>query len=275
MRTRQLKVGCEFVYRAAIATPAVLQVQARDLEGVSVIRHEWATEPNLHIRQYTDVYGNSCVRLVLPAGASTLRYDALALVPDATEPVDEDAPELSPEELPDDVLLYTLPSRYCLPDMLGDEAWSRFGPMTTGYSRVREICGYVNEHLTFQYGSSSPQSTAVDVNLSGYGVCRDFTHLAITFCRALNIPARYVFGYLPDIDVPPPADPMDFCAWMQVWLGDRWWTFDPRNNRARKGRVVIGWGRDAADVAMVTSYGGARLDRMEVWADQVDDEAAL
>src|SRR4051794_20806220 len=131
MQTRQLKVGCEFVYHAAIPTPAVLQVQAQDLEGVSVVRHEWATDPALHIRHYIDVYGNSCVRLVLPAGESTLRYDALARVPDATEPVDENAPELSPEELPDNVLLYTLPSRYCLPDMLGDEAWSRFGPMPT------------------------------------------------------------------------------------------------------------------------------------------------
>lgn len=268
MRTRRLKVGCEFVYRAAIATPAVLQVQARDLEGVSVVRHEWAAEPDLHIRHYIDVYGNTCVRLVLPAGVSTLRYDALALVPDTTEPVDADAPERPPEELPDDVLLYTLPSRYCLPDMLGDEAWSRFGPMPTGYSRVRAICGYVNEHLTFQYGSSNPQSTAVDVNLSGYGVCRDFTHLAISFCRALNIPARYVFGYLPDMDVPIDPAPMDFSAWMEVWLGEQWWTFDPRHNDTRKGRVLIGRGRDASDVAMVTTFGAPTLESMTVYAEE-------
>lgn len=268
MRTRRLKVGCKFVYRAAIATPAVLQVQARDLEGVSVVRHEWATEPDLHIRHYIDVYGNSCVRLVLPRGVSTLGYDALALVRDATEPVDEDAPELSPEELPDDVLLYTLPSRYCLPDMLGDEAWSRFGPMPTGYSRVRAICGYVHEHLTFQYGSSNPHSTAVDVNLSGYGVCRDFTHLAISFCRALNIPARYVFGYLPDMDVPIDPAPMDFSAWMEVWLGAQWWTFDPRHNSTRKGRVLIGRGRDASDVAMVTTFGAPVLESMTVYAEE-------
>jgi transglutaminase-like putative cysteine protease len=268
VQTRRLRVGCEFVYRAAVATPAVLQVKARDLDGVSVVRHEWDTEPDLRIRHYVDVYGNPCVRVVLPAGVSTLRYEALALVPDAAEAADEDAPELPPEELPDDVLLYTLPSRYCLPDMLGDEAWSRFGAVPTGYRRVREICTYVNDHLTFEYGSSSPQSTAVDVNLSGFGVCRDFTHLAISFCRALNIPARYVFGYLPDMDVPIDPAPMDFSAWMEVWLGGQWWTFDPRHNATRKGRVLIGRGRDASDVAMVTTFGAPQLDSMTVYAEE-------
>jgi transglutaminase-like putative cysteine protease len=127
----------------------------------------------------------------------------------------------------------------------------------------------VNDHLQFQYGSSSPSSTAVDVNASGYGVCRDFTHLAITFCRAMNIPARYVFGYLPDMDVPIDPNPMDFAAWMEVWLGDRWWTFDPRNNRRRKGRILIGRGRDASDVAMVTTFGGPMLQSMIVVADEI------
>jgi transglutaminase-like putative cysteine protease len=150
--------------------------------------------------------------------------------------------------------------------MLGDEAWSRFGGMSPGYSRVRAICDHVHDHLTFSYGSSGPWSTAVDVNTSGFGVCRDFTHLAISFCRALNIPARYVFGYLPAMDVPPDPAPMDFAAWMEVWLGDRWWTFDPRNNRRRKGRILIGRGRDASDVAMVTTFGGPLLDSMSVHA---------
>ena len=177
-------------------------------------------------------------------------------------------PECAPDGLPDDTLIYTLPSRYCLPDVLGDEAWSRFGPMRTGYPRVQAICDYVNSHLTFRYGSSGPQSTAVDVNRTGFGVCRDFTHLAISFCRALNIPARYVFGYLPDMDVPPDPAPMDFAAWMEVWLGDRWWTFDPRNNRRRKGRILIGCGRDASDVAMVTTFGAPLLESMTVHAQE-------
>jgi len=261
-------VGCEFVYTAAIATPTVFQIEPLDAAPVSVARQDWSIEPPVRIRRYADLYGNPCARVVLPAGPSTLRYDALVLVPDATEDADDAAPELPPEQLPDEVLIYTLPSRYCLPDVLGDEAWSRFGSMPAGYPRIRAICDYVHSHLTFRYGSSGPQSTAVDVNTSGFGVCRDFTHLAISFCRALNVPARYVFGYLPDMDVPPDPAPMDFAAWMEVWLGDRWWTFDPRNNSRRKGRILIGRGRDASDVAMVTTFGAPRLESMSVHADE-------
>ena len=268
MDTRRMRVGCEFVHVAAVDTPTVFQVEAQDAPPISLIQQEWSVEPQLRVRRYTDLYGNRCARVVLPAGRSVLRYEALVLVPDATEDADESARELLPDELPDDVLLYTLPSRYCLPDMLGDEAWSRFGAMPTGYSRVQAICDHVNGHLTFQYGSSASWSTAVDVNASGYGVCRDFTHLAISFCRALNIPARYVFGYLPDMDVPLDPAPMDFAAWMEVWLGDRWWTFDPRNNARRKGRVLIGHGRDASDVAMVTTFGAPLLESMTVLAQE-------
>jgi transglutaminase-like putative cysteine protease len=266
MDIRRIRVGCEFVHVAAVETPTVLQVEPRDAPQISLLRHEWSAEPAVSVRHYTDLYGNPCARAILPAGRSTLRFDASVLVPDATEDADEKAQELPPDQLPDEVLVYTLPSRYCLPDMLGDEAWSRFGGLTPGYSRVQAICDYVNSHLTFQYGSSGPWSTAADVNASGFGVCRDFTHLAISFCRALNIPARYVFGYLPDMDVALDPAPMDFAAWMQVWLGDRWWTFDPRNNRRRKGRVLIGCGRDASDVAMVTTFGAPLLESMTVHA---------
>ena len=266
VQMRRIRVGCEFVHVAAVDTPTVFQVEPQDAAPVSLARQEWSMQPQLSVRRYTDLYGNPCTRVVLPAGRSTLRYDAVALVPDATEDADEHAPELPPDGLPDAVLVYTLPSRYCLPDMLGDEAWSRFGGMTPGYLRVRAICDHVYDHLTFGYGTSGPWSTAVDVNLSGLGVCRDYTHLAISFCRALNIPARYVFGYLPDMDAPPHPAPMDFAAWMEVWLGDRWWTFDPRNNRRRKGRILIGRGRDASDVAMVTTFGAPRLESMSVHA---------
>jgi transglutaminase-like putative cysteine protease len=263
---RQVRVGCEFTHVAEVDTPAVLQVEPLAEAPVGIVKQAWSMVPDLRLRQYRDLYGNACTRAILPAGRSKLAYDALVSVPDRTEDVDLTAPELRPEELPDQALLYTLPSRYVLPDMLGDEAWSRFGAMPTGYQRVQAICDHVNGHLTFKYGSSSPQSTAVDVNTSGFGVCRDFTHLAISFCRALNIPARYVFGYLPDMDVPPDPAPMDFAAWMEVWLGDRWWTFDPRNNRPRKGRIVIGRGRDASDVAMVTTFGAPLLESMTVHA---------
>jgi transglutaminase-like putative cysteine protease len=268
MAIRRVRVGCEFVHTAEIDTPAVFQIEPQDAAPISLAKQEWWLEPRVRTRHYTDLYGNPCTRVILPAGRSLLRYEASVIVPDATEDFDELAPELAPDDLPDDVLLYTLPSRYCLPDVLGDEAWSRFGATPTGYGRVQAICDHVNSHLTFSYGSSLAGTTAVDANLSGFGVCRDFTHLAISFCRALNIPARYVFGYLPDMDVPLDPAPMDFAAWMQVWLGDRWWTFDPRNNRRRKGRIVIGCGRDASDVAMVTTFGAPLLESMTVYAEE-------
>ena len=269
MQRRLLSIGCEFTYVAEIPTPVVFQVQPTEAPHVSIEGARWSSEPAVPFRGYVDLYGNPCVRAVLPAGRSSFAYQAGAVVPDATEETDEGAPERAPDDLPDDTLIYTLPSRYCLPDVLGGEAWRRFGAMGPGYRRVQAICDYVHGHLTFQYGSSTALSSAADVNLAGRGVCRDFTHLAISFCRALNIPARYVFGYLPDMDVPPDPAPMDFAAWMEVWLGDQWWTFDPRNNTGRKGRVVIGRGRDASDVAMATTFGGPQLESMRVQAEEV------
>lgn len=269
MGSRQVRIGCDFVYQAQVDTPTVWQVTPFGGDGVHIADDQWTFEPLRQAHQYLDIYGNSCQRIVLPAGRSRVVYDAVATVPDATEDYDLQAPELGPNDLPDDVLVYLMPSRYCLPDMLGNEAWSRFSQLPRGYRRVQAICQHVNDHLQFAYGSSSPTSTAVDVNASGFGVCRDFTHLAITFCRAMNIPARYVFGYLPDMDVPVDPNPMDFAAWMEVWLGDRWWTFDPRNNVRRKGRILIGRGRDASDVAMVTSFGGPVLQTMSVTAQEI------
>ena len=266
MTQRRIQIGCDFAYQAEIETPTIFQVAplAGDLSAETF---EFGLELDSH--EYRDLYGNRCLRVILPAGRSTFRYRAFVDVPDRTEDFDETAPEIPPHDLPDDVLVYTMPSRYCLPDMLGNEAWSRFAQTAPGYARVQAVCDHVNSHLQFAYGSSSPTSTALDVNNSGFGVCRDFTHLAISFCRALNIPARYVFGYLPDIEVPFDPAPNDFAAWMEVWLGDRWWTFDPRNNQRRKGRILIGRGRDASDVAMVTTFGGPLLESMTVIADEV------
>jgi transglutaminase-like putative cysteine protease len=198
----------------------------------------------------------------------TLRYDALVSVGAEIDETDESAAECLPGYLPDEALVYTLPSRYCLSDELADEAWRLFGGMQPGWSRVQGICDYVHNTIRYEAGATSPRTTAVDVYQTSVGVCRDFTQLAITFCRALNIPARYAFGYLPDIGVPPDGSPMDFCAWMEVWLGDRWYTFDPRNNQRRIGRVLVGRGRDALDCAMLTSYGNASLQTILVWADE-------
>jgi transglutaminase-like putative cysteine protease len=267
--TRQLQVGCEFRYAAEIETATVFQVRPSDASEAMVLEQGWETIPAVKWHDYVDLYGNKCQRLTLPVGESTLRYNAVVTVPDTTEEVDLDAAEMPSAELPDDVLLYTLPSRYCLPDALGDTAWQLFGDHPPGYRRVQAICDHVNGHLLFEYGSSTGTTTAADAYAAGRGVCRDFAHVAISLCRALSIPARYVFGYLPSIEVPPPSDPMDFAAWMEVYLDGRWWTFDPRNNMARKGRVLIGRGRDAVDVAMATTYGGPALESMEVWADEL------
>lgn len=264
-----LLIGCEFVHSSAYDTPAVFQVQPRHDQNIEIIDEKWDLRPEGALRHYVDLYGNPCLRTVIPAGESVLSYEAHLTVPDAVEDADEDAEEVPPGDLPDDVLLYTLPSRYCLPDVLGFEAWSRFGNAPRGYQRVQAICDYVNTYLKFQYGSTNALSTAADVHASGYGVCRDFTHLAISLCRALNIPARYVFGYLPELAVQKPVEIMDFAAWMEVWLGDRWYTFDPRNNARRKGRVLIGRGRDASDVAMATTFGAPWLKSMEVVARQI------
>ena len=269
MGQRTVLVGCDFVESSQWPVSAVFQVEPVKDQPAEIVSSEWASDPAIENHNYLDLYGNPCRRLTIPVGRSVISYRATAVVPDATEDVDLDAPEMLPSELPDDVLLYTLPSRYCLPDVLGQEAWTRFADVTPGYGRVQAICDYVHNHLQFAYGSSTARTTAADVHESRYGVCRDFTHLAVSLCRALNIPARYVFGYLPEIEVEQKRGlPMDFAAWMEVWLGNRWFTFDPRNNEPRKGRVLIGRGRDAADVAMLTTFGAPYLQSMTVIAEE-------
>ena len=227
----------------------------------------WSTEPSVPVDEYADLYGNPVKRLVMPVGDLSLRYDAVVSVPDEPDPDASAAPQLAVDDIPGELLHFTLPSRYCLSDRLMSMAWELFGDIPPSGARVQAICDWVHGNITFQYGTSNPMTTAVEVLEQRKGVCRDFAHLAITFCRALNVPARYVFGYLPDIYVTPPDSPMDFAAWMEVYLGDRWWTFDPRNNTRRVGRVLIGRGRDALDVAMMTTFGPAAFRSMVVWAD--------
>ena len=175
-------------------------------------------------------------------------------------------PETPIMALPDEQIAFVMPSRFCLPDELGHEAWQRFGGLAPGWERVQAIVDFVHGHLEWVAGASNPWTTAADAHRAGQGVCRDFAHLAITFCRALNIPARYVCGYIPEIDVPLPAEPMDFAAWFEAYLDGEWHTFDARNNRRRVGRVVVGRGRDAVDVALVTSFGAVTLTEFEVRA---------
>jgi len=263
-----VRVGCEFVYETENATPAVLLVRAG--EGAHRVQSErWVSTPATAHHDYRDLYGNVCRRLTFAAGRTTLHYDALVDVPPTPAETNWSAREVPVDQLPDEALVYTLPSRLCLSDSHVDRAWELFGGVAAGWGRVQAICDWVHENIRFSYGTSRPHTTSVDVLEAGTGVCRDFAQVAVSLCRALNIPARYVFGYLPDIAVPPPDSPMDFCAWFEAYLGDRWWTFDPRNNQRRIGHIAIARGRDAIDVAMVTTYGDARLESMTVWADEM------
>jgi transglutaminase-like putative cysteine protease len=235
--------------------------------GQAVLEERWFSSPEVGFHDYVRP-----VRERVPPGDHRPRSEFLSIrrhrgdhgpQPDRTG---FGTPQLPVDELPDDVLHYTLPSRYCPSDLLADAAWRLFAHTPPAWERVQAIVDYVHSHIAFTYGSSTSTTSALDVFESGVGVCRDYAHLAIAFCRAMNVPARYAFGYLPDIDVPPPFPTMDFCAWFEAYLGDRWWTFDPRNNERRVGRVLIARGRDALDVAMVTSYGSAVLTRIDVRA---------
>ncbi len=264
----RLRVGCQFSYENAAATPAVIQVAPRRGEACEVLRERWEVTPESPLDPFTDLYGNQSQRTTLCPGPIRLRYDALVDAPADRDEVGLDAPQHLIQDLPAEHLHFLLASRYCLSDELMTVAWELFGDTAPGWPRAQAISDWVHANLAFEYGSSDPLTTARHVFERRRGVCRDFAHLFITFCRATNIPARYVFGYLPDIQVEPPDEPMDFCAWAEVYLGDRWWTFDPRNNQRRVGRVVIGRGRDALDVAMLTTWGAADLREMVVWADE-------
>jgi transglutaminase-like putative cysteine protease len=272
-KTINLRVGCEFTYDVSAPTPATVQVRPRSGSSHRLVSETWSTTPEVPVDEYSDVYGNPVKRFVMPSGNLALRYDAICAVPDEADPDASAAIQRPIEELPGEVLHFTLPSRYCLSDELMGKAWELFGQTPLGGARVQAICDWVHDNIKFQYGTSDPLTTAVDVLNNRIGVCRDITHLAVSFCRAMNIPARYVFGYLPDIYVPVSPDPMDFAAWMEVWLDDRWWTFDPRNNERRVGRVLIGRGRDALDVAMLTTFGPAAFRKMTVWADVAEAAA--
>ena len=267
-RVITVRVGCEFSFVSQVPTHSVVQVEPSRTDRAVIVQERWTFDPHCPRRGYRDVYGNLCQRVELPQGAFRLKYDAIVEVPDDLDDEHKAAREMPPGSLPDDVLVYTLPSRYCLSDQLLDEAWRLFGALEPGWGRVQAICDYVNRSITWQAGASSRLTTAADVYASSTGVCRDFAHLAISFCRALNIPARYAFGYMPDVGVEPDGNPMDFCAWMEVWLDDRWYTFDPRNNARRAGRILVGRGRDALDCAMLTIYGNAAMQTMLVWADE-------
>jgi transglutaminase-like putative cysteine protease len=264
-----IHVGCQFEYETQHEVPAICLVRPSGFDGVRLISETWMTTPPVSYHDYADSYGNVCRRLTLPSGLATIYYDARVETRFDAEDFNPAARQTPVEALPDEVMLYTLASRFCLSDELYDRAWELFGNTEPGWARVQAIVQFVHDHVKFGYEFTSPTTTSSDVLASGTGVCRDFTHLGIALCRAMSIPARYVFGYIPDIDVEPLDAPMDFAAWCEAYLDGRWWTFDPRNNERRRGRVIIARGRDAADVPMVTTYGSATFKGMTCWAEHV------
>jgi transglutaminase-like putative cysteine protease len=226
-------------------------------------------EPYAPIEKYTDTFGNTCSRFVAPAGEFRLHNSFLIEDSGEPDPACLDARQADVNDLPHDVLRYLLASRYCETDLLSNTAFRMFGDTPPGRSRVQAICDWVHEHVTFGYSFARSSKSAVEVLADRKGVCRDFQHLAIAFCRCLNIPARYATGYLGDIGVPPVDSPMDFSAWFEAYLDGRWWTFDARHNKPRIGRVLMAVGRDAADVAITTSFGNTTLAHFKIVTEEV------
>lgn len=266
-----IRVGYDMIFDVPAPVPMVLLLYTHP-SRVPHLQHpeQLTTEPQIPVHEFTDGFGNHVGRLFAPAGKLRLRYDAI--VEDSGRPdiLDEDARQVPVEELPDEALPFLLSSRYCEVDLLSQTAWDLFGKMPPGWTRVQAICDWVNAHVSFGYEHARSTKTALDVYNERKGVCRDFTHLALTFCRCLNIPARYCNGYLGDIGIEPEPFPMDFNAWFEVYLGEQWYTFDARHNVPRIGRVLIARGRDATDVAMTTSFGSTKLERFEVWTDEIE-----
>ncbi len=270
-----IRLGYEIAIECQQRTPTVSLLEIhRDRQSDIKRQTRVLTSPSIPSTVYQDRYGNACRRFVAPKGNFRILYDAV--VDDSGEPdeVNPLARETPVEELPDDVLGYLLGSRYCETDHLSDLAWNLFGHMPPGWARVQAIVDYVHNRLSFGYGYARATRTAAQAHDERVGVCRDFAHLAITLCRCINIPARYVNGYLGDIGVPQDPAPMDFSAWMEVFLDGKWYTFDPRHNIPRIGRVVIARGRDATDVPLLHSFGPHRLSLFKVWTYEQESHRA-
>jgi transglutaminase-like putative cysteine protease len=265
----QIRVGYEIIYRLPQPTPMILTLNIHYSRVSDMVRPDhMLSNPSVPIASYRDGFGNWCMRIVAPQGSIRLSADALVNDTGAPDSVSACAAQHPVQALPEETLLFLLGSRYCETDRLSETAWSLFAKAPAGWGRVQAICDFVHRHIAFGYAYASPTKTAWEVFRDGKGVCRDFAHLAIAFCRCMNIPARYCTGYLGDIGVPPSPDPMDFAGWFEAYLGGAWHTFDARNNVPRIGRILIARGRDAADVAIATTFGPNTLESFRVWTDE-------
>ena len=266
----QIRVGFEMEYHCPAPTPMILALSIHYSRASDLVRPDLLiANPPVPMTAYRDGFGNWCTRLVAPAGHFMLSADALVRDTGLVDAVRPEATQIPVEQLPEETLVYLLGSRYCETDLLSEIAWRQFGTGPTGWARVQAICDFVHRHIQFNYADARRTRSAFEAWQEGRGVCRDYAHLAIALCRCMNIPARYCTGYLGDMGTPPPWGPMDFAAWFEVWLGDRWHTFDARNNTPRIGRVLLARGRDACDVALASTFGTNTLMRFKVWTDEV------
>ena len=266
----QIRIGFELVYECPQPTPMILTLNVHFSRVADLVMADHViTSPPSPITGYRDGFGNWCSRIVAPQGQIRIASDALINDSGQPDTIDPNAIQYAVEYLPAETLVYLLGSRYCETDRLSETAWALFGQTPLGWARVQAICDYVHHHITFGYQHARVTKTAREAFNERKGVCRDYTHLAITFCRCMNIPARYCTGYLGDIGVPSSADPMDFSAWFEAYLGGCWHVFDPRNNTPRIGRVLIAQGRDAADVPLSNAFGPNVLKGFKVWTDEV------
>lgn len=261
----RLALGCQFQFELPRPTPMIARLrihQSRlaDLESPDQLR----TDPPVPLQAFHDDFGNSCIRFVAPAGRFGIEVAAVIRNSGLPDPTHPDCPSTPVEDLPEAVLGYLLGSRYCDTDLMAPIAWARFGTRPGGQALVQEICDYVQAQIRFDYLQACVTRTASQAHAESIGVCRDFAHLAITLCRCMNIPARYCTGYLSEIGTATPDAPGDFAAWIEVWLDGDWRLFDPRNNVPRIGRVLVARGRDAADVAMIHSFGLHQLTSFQV-----------
>ena len=266
-----IRVGFEIAFTFPEPTSLVLMLQLHPTCDAQVVSPEkLRVEPSVPIEPYLDLYGNRCSRVMVAAGRTTFYNDAIVKNDGKPDVLGWGALQHKPQDLPTDVLLYLLASRYCEVDgELREIAWTLFGQQPAGWNLVQTICNFVNAHIRFDYMQARATRTAMEAYREKTGVCRDYMHLAITFCRCLNIPARYCTGYLGDIGVPVAPYPMDFSAWFEVYLGGRWYPVDARNNTPRIGRVLVARGRDAADVAISTTFGVNRLEAFHIRTEEV------
>jgi transglutaminase-like putative cysteine protease len=269
-KVMRLRIGYELRYQFPQPTPVIVMLNVHDSRVCDLERpDDIVIEPAVPISRYRDVFANQCSRILAPAGAMRISTDTVVRNTELPDLVAPGATQVSIEDLPDDTLVFLIASRFCDSDRLLDLAWTLFGRSTPGWTRVQAVCDFVHAHIAFGYEHARVTRSASEAYQERRGVCRDYAHLAIAFCRALNIPARYCTGYLGDIGVPADPAPMDFSAWYEVFLDGRWFTFDARHNHPRIGRIVIARGRDAADVAISTAFGPARLARFKVITDQL------